>query len=413
MRSKHEERATRVILVRHGQSTYNALGLYQGSNDESVLTDVGRSDARLTGDFLKGVVFDAVYSSSLKRARETAQEILQVISPHVQLKVTDKLRETELPAWQGLAFQYVRENFPKEYRLWKQHPHEFWMEFSEGFEGQERQGRQGSNSDLSRLTQQQFFPALDLYQRVRKFWQEILPRHRGQTVLILAHGGTNRALISTALGIKPDRYHCIQQSNCSISVLNFPDGSLHSGQLEAMNLNTHIGEHLPKPQEGGKGLRLLLVPSGTNVAQTQNIAKFLKQVRIDFSLNSILDSYHITVQQILQYHPETVQFEVLREDIPEAWQAVISKRSIANPEQLTTGLVMANEATIARLIGHIFGINSDGSERISVKKGTISCLQYPGDRHPPILQAMNILTAPNESTHKLDTGWAVPSKVIF
>lgn len=409
MRSKHEERATRVILVRHGQSTYNALGLYQGSSDESVLTEVGRSDAGLTGDFLKGVALDAIYSSSLKRAQETATEILKVISPHVQLRVTDKLRETDLLAWQGLAFQYVRENFAKEYRLWKQHPHLFEMQLhavGEIAEAQRRRGAGGQRRDNQES--QKFFPALDLYQRVREFWQEILPRHRGQTVLLVAHGGTNRALISTALGIKPDRYHCIQQSNCGISVLNFPDGSLESGQLEAMNLNTHVGEHLPKPQEGGKGLRLLLVPSGTNAAQTQNIARFLKQVRIDFSLNSILDSYHITVQQILQHHPETVQFEVLREDIPEAWQAVISKRGIANSEQLTTGLVMANEETISRSIGHIFGINSDGFKRLLVKKGTISCLQYPGDRHPPILQVMNILTTQSDLISKSEIGWALP-----
>ncbi|MDV2990477.1 MAG: 2,3-bisphosphoglycerate-dependent phosphoglycerate mutase [Chroococcidiopsis sp. SAG 2025] len=427
MRWKHEEdRATRVILVRHGQSTYNALGLYQGSSDESVLTEVGRTDARLTGDFLKGVVFDAIYSSSLKRAQETAQEILRVISSLAQLRLTNKLRETNLPAWQGLSFQYVRENFAKEYRLWKQHPHLFEMELhavGEIVRRQGGQGRQGSSVASALIVNQQpttnsqqldkFFPALDLYQRVREFWQEILPRHRGQTVLLVTHGGTNRALISTALGITPDRYHCIQQSNCGISVLNFPDGSLESGQLEAMNLNTHVGEHLPKPQEGGKGLRLLLVPSGTNAAQTQNIARFLKQVRIDFSLNSILDSYHITVQQILQYHPETVQFEVLREDIPEAWQAVIGRRSRANSQQLTTGLVMTSEETIARLIGHVFNMNSDVSERILVKKGTISCLQYPGDRHPPILQAMNILTTQNDLIHKSDVGWEMPAKINF
>ncbi|MGL4618247.1 MAG: histidine phosphatase family protein, partial [Chroococcidiopsis sp.] len=261
MRSKHEEdRATRVILVRHGQSTYNALGLYQGSSDESVLTEVGRSDARLTGDFLKGVVFDAIYSSSLKRAQETAQEILRVISPLVQLRVTNKLRETNLPAWQGLSFQYVRENFAKEYRLWKQHPHLLEMELHAVGETVGRQGRQGEKrageaggailatshqslvTDRCQLSSRsvapastvnrplKFFPALDLYQRVREFWQEILPRHRGQSVLLVTHGGTNRALISTALGIKPDRYHCIQQSNCGISVLNFPDGSLESGQ---------------------------------------------------------------------------------------------------------------------------------------------------------------------------------------
>jgi probable phosphoglycerate mutase len=215
-------------------------------------------------------------------------------------------------------------------------------------------------------------------------------------------------LISTALGITPDRYHCIQQSNCGISVLNFPDGSLESGQLEAMNLNVHVGEHLPKPQEGGKGLRLLLVPSSTTTAQTQNIAKFLQEVRLEFSLNSVLDSSQVMVQQILQYHPETVQFDVLREDISEAWQAAISTRSTANSERLTTGLVMASEATIARLICHAVGMNSDKIERLLVKKGTISCLHYPGDRHPPILQAMNVSTTQNDSLSQSDLGRVMP-----
>jgi phosphoserine phosphatase len=204
-----------------------------------------------------------------------------------------------------------------------------------------------------------------------------------------------------------DRYHCIQQSNCGISVLNFSDGSLESGQLEAMNLNAHVGEHLPQPQAGDKGLRLLLVPSGTTAAQTQNIAKFLQKQRIEFSLNSVLDSYHIAVQQILQYHPETVQLEVLREDIPEAWQAAISTRSTTNAEQLITGLVIAGEEAITRLICHAVGIDLDRVEQLLVKKGTISCLQYPGDRHPPILQAMNISTTETDLFSQPNLGGAM------
>ena len=419
MRAKHEgDRGTRVILVRHGQSTYNALGLYQGSSDESVLTELGRSDARLTGNFLKGVVFDAVYSSSLKRAQETAREILRVISPDRDPKsilVTDKLRETDLPAWQGLAFQYVRETFPEEYRLWKQSPHLFEMKLHA--DGEIAEGEIASHQlpitnyqlPITNYPRTTFFPALDLYQRVREFWQEVLPRHQGQTILLVTHGGTNRALISTALGMKCDRYHCIQQSNCGINVLNFPDGSLESGQLEVMNLNTHLGEHLPKPQAGNKGLRLLLVPSGTTAAQTQNIAKFLQKVRIEFSLNSVLDSYHIGVQQILQYHPETVQLEVLREDIPEAWQAAINTRSITNVEQLITGLVIASEEAITRLICHAIGIDVARFEQLLVKKGTISCLQYPGDRHPPILQATNISTTQTSLFSESDLGWVTIS----
>lgn len=221
MQLKYDEnQATRVILLRHGQSTFNVLGLYQGSSDASVLTEVGRKEARITGDFLKGFSFDAVYISSLQRAQETAKEILNVITVNPKaVFVTDKLWENHLPHWEGLAFQYVRETFPEAYQTWKQHPDEFWMQI-----------------DSNTL----FYPALNLYQRVYEFWQEVLPLHVGKTLLVVAHGGTNRALISTALGISPKYYHCFQQSNCGISVLNFYDGLLVGGELEVMNWNCHL-----------------------------------------------------------------------------------------------------------------------------------------------------------------------------
>ncbi|NMG07573.1 histidine phosphatase family protein [Brasilonema sp. UFV-L1] len=378
MRSNFREyQETRVILVRHGQSTYNALGLYQGSSDESVLTEVGRSDARKTGAFLKGLAFDAIYSSSLRRSHETAKEMLGIIAPHINpntILVTDKLRETDMPAWQGLAFQYVRETFPQEYRLWKQRPDEFRMEIP---------------PNLTQKSQRYIYPALNLYERVQQFWQEVLPRYIGKTLLLVTHGGTNRALISTALGISPNYYHCIQQSNCGISILNFANGSLESGQLEVMNLSSHVGEDLPKPQEGGKGLRLLLVPSNATAEQTENLAELLKDVNIEFSLSSIFDTSQEMTQQILQYHPETVQLEVLREDFPEVWQDVINTKSLANSHQLMTGLVIASKEILKRLICQAIGMSSDKIERLQVREGTISCIQYPGSHHPPILQAMN------------------------
>lgn len=396
MRSKRKEyQGTRVILVRHGQSSYNALGLYQGSSDESVLTEVGRRDARKTGAFLKGLAFDAIYSSSLRRSHETAKEILGVIAPDVDpntIFVTDKLRETDMPAWEGLAFQYVRETFPEEYHLWKQRPHEFCMEIP---------------PNLTQRSQRYIYPALDLYKRVQQFWQEVLPRYVGKTLLLVTHGGTNRALISTALGITPDHYHCIQQSNCGISILNFTNGSLESGQLEAMNLSSHVGEHLPKTQEGGRGLRLLLVPSGVTAEQTLNLAEFVKDVSIEFSFSGGFASSH-TVQQILRYHPQTVQLEVLGENFAKAWQAAINTKTTANCNQLITGLVMVNEENIKRLICQAIGMNSAKVERLQIKKGAISCIQYPGYYHLPILQAMNIPAVPNNfsfGSFMTETNW--------
>lgn len=127
-------KGTRVVLVRHGQSTYNALGLYQGKCDRPLLTETGYKDARLTGEFLKKLKFDAIYSSSLQRSQATAKEILKTISPQTNpntINFTYQLRETDLPAWEGLAFQYVRENFSQDYHHWKQRPHEFCMQSGE------------------------------------------------------------------------------------------------------------------------------------------------------------------------------------------------------------------------------------------------------------------------------------------
>jgi phosphoserine phosphatase len=399
-----ECRRTRVILVRHGQSTYNALGLYQGSSDESVLTETGYKDARQTGAFLKGLVFDAVYSSSLKRAQATAREILEVIAPEVDpkmLNVTYQLREIDMLAWQGLAFQYVRETFPEEYYNWKQRPHEFRMEVRRNLTSSSMRGTGELDyplvvgEQLGESSDQYIYPALDLYERVQKFWQEVLSRHIGQTLLLVTHGGTNRALISTALGITPEHYHCIQQSNCGISILHFSDGSLESGQLEAMNLAAHVGEYLPKLQEGGKGLSLFLIVSGTTGEQTQQLAELLKEINIDFSLNSVVSSSHM-IQTILQYHPETVQLEVLRKDFPKAWQKVVTTKSTANFNQLITGVVVADIFSIKTLICQAIGMNSEQMERLQLKQGAISCIQYPGSHHPPILQAMNVSTSQKE-----------------
>nr|WP_255412122.1 phosphoglycerate mutase family protein [Cyanothece sp. BG0011] len=67
---------TRVIIVRHGQSSYNAQRLIQGRSDESVVTEKGRQDAQKVGNTLSSLPIDAIYCSPLQRAKTTA-EIIQ------------------------------------------------------------------------------------------------------------------------------------------------------------------------------------------------------------------------------------------------------------------------------------------------------------------------------------------------
>ena len=368
---------TRVILLRHGQSTYNALGLYQGCSDESVLTEAGCQTAQQTGAFLKEIKFDAIYTSPLKRAQETTRQVLGVMKHRLdpqQIHVVPLLRETDLPAWQGLPFQTVREQFAADYSCWKQTPHQFEMEVIRGG------------------VKQPFYPALDLYDRLKQFWQEVLPRHRNQTLLVVAHGGTNRAAIATAMGIEPSHYHAIQQSNCALNVLHFPTGDLSSARLEAVNLATHVDETLPQPKEGGRGLRLLLVPTQENQPkQDRKLASLLKGVPIQFSLSNNHDCTQQTIAAIVETHLETVQLQVLQQDFPEIWQRTLVQNK--SNDQLMTGLVVAHPDSIAHVLGQVLGIEKSQHWRLQLQPGTLSAIHYPATNHPPILQAMNVCGA--------------------
>ncbi|PSB40690.1 histidine phosphatase family protein, partial [Chamaesiphon polymorphus] len=228
--------STRVIILRHGQSSYNSQGRIQGRSDLSILTDRGVEDARLTSEAFQGLKFDKVYCSPLQRAQQTATTVLTGLGQIDRLQTDDRLLEIDLPLWETLFNQEVREKYAEQYQAWKQRPHQLKMTLPQA-DGSERE----------------FFPVLALYEQATNFWQSILPQHQGQTILIVAHNGINRALISTALGIKPELYHSIQQSNCGISVLNFSGDWGDRVQLESLNQTSHLGQKLPtlRPQNQG------------------------------------------------------------------------------------------------------------------------------------------------------------------
>jgi phosphoserine phosphatase len=218
----------RVIILRHGQSSYNSQGRIQGRSDLSVLTDRGQDDARLTGAAFAGLKFDKAFCSPLQRAQQTATTVLSCLEQQDCLQIDDRLLEIDLPLWETMFNQEVREKYAEQYQAWKERPHELKM----------------SHPQADGI-QQEFFPVLALYDQATTFWKSIIPQHQGQTILIVAHNGINRALISTALGIPAHLYHSIQQSNCGITVLNFSGGWGESVQLESLNQTSHLGQKLP------------------------------------------------------------------------------------------------------------------------------------------------------------------------
>lgn len=436
---------TRVILVRHGQSTYNLKKLIQGQIDRATLTDLGIEQAQKVGATLKGIPFDQIYCSPLKRAHQTANEIvsvLQTVLPETPTPETvDTIKEIDLPRWEGLSFQEAEAQDPKTFRAWFDDPANFSMTLEDGSE---------------------FFPIRSLYKRAAQFWQGMLPKHPDQTVLVVAHSAINRALIATALQLGPERHENLHQANCAISILNFSGGVGESVQLESMNLTAHMGETLPAMRSRYKGPRMLLVRHGetewnrqgrfqgqidiplneNGQRQGEQAAEFLKDVHIDAAVTSSLSRPKETAELILRHHsgvtlaemdelkeighgewegmyeheieagypgmlqqwqasPETVDMpgeggenlEQVWARAIAAWHQIVAQYSNqhSNTEKPMTVLVAAHDAINKALLCHVVGLGPAAFWQFKQGNGAVSVIDYPhGVESSPVLTASNI-----------------------
>lgn len=99
---------TRVLLVRHGQSEWNARGRWQGQADPP-LTDLGRAQARAAARSLGAL--DAIFSSDLQRAADTA-EIISAELGIGPVVIDEALRERDAGEWSGLTRSEIEDRYP-------------------------------------------------------------------------------------------------------------------------------------------------------------------------------------------------------------------------------------------------------------------------------------------------------------
>ena len=181
---------TTILLARHGESDWNRDRRWQGHADRP-LTDHGREQARELAERLATTDLDAVYSSDLERARDTAAIVAE---PHrLPVRELPALREVDVGSWSGLTRAEAEEQFPDAYRR--------WIDGSEGWHDGE--------------TYEQ------LSGRVVGAVLEIAERHPGDRVLLVAHGGSIRAIHAAALGVDVHAYRRIQrvEPNATLSAV--------------------------------------------------------------------------------------------------------------------------------------------------------------------------------------------------
>lgn len=181
---------TTVYIIRHGETDANASLTWQGQLDTE-LNAVGHRQAAAVARRLSAVQFRAVYTSDLKRALVTAEAIAGSHGLPVQL--APGLRELHIGRWQGLRYDAARDQDPELYAQLMADPI--------------NTRRPGGESWA------------DLLSRVAAAFGDIAAAHAGETICIVGHGGTIRALLADALGLSFDTTRRLATDNTSVSIL--------------------------------------------------------------------------------------------------------------------------------------------------------------------------------------------------
>jgi len=151
---------TRICIVRHGETAWNAEGRVQGQLDIP-LNDVGRAQARATATALAGHDFTAIYCSDLTRVRQTCEPAARKFA--LPVTYLAELRERHYGMFETLTYVEVREKFPEQYARFRDKDPDF------DFEGGETLRRFNDRS--------------------LKAIGDLIARHSGEEILVFTHGG--------------------------------------------------------------------------------------------------------------------------------------------------------------------------------------------------------------------------------
>ncbi|MFM1799731.1 MAG: hypothetical protein RLZZ117_2009 [Cyanobacteriota bacterium] len=427
----------RLVLVRHGLSTFNLEHRIQGRDDLSALAPEGRDQALQTGAALREVPVAALYSSPLGRARDTAELLVRGAGMALSPQLDEDLLEVDLAPWSGLRRQEVRERYPEPARIWQEAPETLELERGDG---------------------RRFRPLPELMAQADRFLKRLLDRHAGalaagssEGVLVVGHNAILRALVLRVLGLDAGGFRRLRMDNAAISVLNLSreEGANLEVQVESLNNSTHLGQALPPAQ----GRRLLLVRHGETqwnregrfqgqidiplnergLSQAAAARDFLAPVRIHRAYTSTMARPRQTAEVILERHPGVPLTSTrglveighgrwegcLEKEIADTWPALLTAwkqaphtvtmpdgetlqevwdrsvstwdiiaRSLAAEE---TALVVAHDAVNKTILCALLGLSPAEIWMIKQGNGGVSVVDYPrGPAGKPVVSCLNL-----------------------
>lgn len=202
---------TRILLVRHGETTWNVEGRYQGQED-TPLSEKGKEQGQKLAKALQNIPIDVCYASPLQRAYETCG----YCAAYHNLPVYKENRLTEIHhgAWEGKLATEIEEQYPSLLQQWRVAPATVKMP-----------GQGGESLE-------------EVATRSMDFFHELVEKEQGKTVLVAAHDAVNKIVICRILGMELQSFWQVKQDNTCINVIEY-DGD--KWRLVLMNYTSHLG----------------------------------------------------------------------------------------------------------------------------------------------------------------------------
>lgn len=200
---------TKLILVRHGSTEWNEKKLMQGKTDIP-LSQEGKKQAIKLRKRFQDEQLDVIYSSELRRAKQTAKEVAK----EHEIKVIEHpfLNEVSYGAWEGITYEEVKKRFPEEVTR-------------RGKDKFSYAPPKGGESPKS------------LQKRLINFMKEIVKKYGGQTILVVCHNGVKRMLLGTLLGWSEKKIMETRLNNTSVSILHVEKSR---SKMELFNCTKHL-----------------------------------------------------------------------------------------------------------------------------------------------------------------------------
>ncbi|WP_457638812.1 histidine phosphatase family protein [Persephonella sp.] len=202
-----------IILVRHGESEYNAKRIVQGHIDTD-LTPAGIVQARLAGEALKKFNIQRIFSSDLRRAYRTATIISDVLN--IPVEKDQRIREMNFGEWEGRSYDHIFETDYETFHNWLKNPVACPLP---------------SQEEISKFEE-----------RLSSFYKDILNLEE-KNILVVAHGGSIQGLLCVACRIGMENLWALKHSNTGITVLQVNKKEV---SIKLLNSTAHLEHYRPK-----------------------------------------------------------------------------------------------------------------------------------------------------------------------